>query len=116
MGGNFAPKYAQQQVGADEGVGDHMQALSLACHTGAVDGVVQGDEVGAMPLLDSGQAQADRQMAFADAGWSQEEDVFTLVQEAQRGQLFNECLTSTIPPLGDNYFSRSASQFSGLQY
>ena len=25
------------------------------------------------------------------------------------------CLTSTIPLLGDNYFSRSASQFSGLR-
>ena len=25
------------------------------------------------------------------------------------------CLTSTIPPLGDNYFSRSVFQFSGLR-
>ena len=37
------------------------------------------------------------------------------IQVEQEKLTSRGCLTSTIPPLGDNYFSRSASQFSGLR-
>lgn len=76
-------------VGAEQGGVEDVQPVLFACSSRFVDEVMEGEEVGSVPVLDCLHRESQGDMCFSDAGGAEDEDVLSLMQEPQGGEFLN---------------------------
>ena len=87
--GEVADFVEEEQVGSCERVLEDMESIALFGDPRFCDEVVQGDEVDAMSGFEGFEREAHGQVGLPHAGRAQEQDILTVVEEAQTGQFID---------------------------
>jgi hypothetical protein len=85
--GQISDLVQDEDLWADQDLEQGVEAVLLALCPGAGDEVVEREEVDSVSVFDGLEGEAGGQVSFPDAGWTEQQDVLAVVEEAEGSEL-----------------------------